>query len=291
MKRNIEYVELAGSKKEYLKSDGMKFIFVCVNYNSEEETKKYIDNVLQLDYCEEAFVIAVDNSPTDESFNQLNLFVKERDYSERQVALLRRDNRGYFQGLNDGILYAKELGFSEGYFIVGNNDIIFKKNFISALKSIKIDEKTLVLAPDIITNDGSHENPHVLQKMSFLRKLKYDFFFFDYRLAKLSQRIKNTDVRPFKPHDPIRKEIYMGIGALYVLTPYFFEHFEILSEEVFLYGEEAILTGQLQSVNARIMYEPSLVCYHNESSTTSKMESVSKYHIIQKSYKIYRKYL
>ena len=83
----------------------------------------------------------------------------------------------------------------------------------------------------------------------------------------------------------------MGIGALYILTPNFFKYFKKLTEEVFLYGEEAVFAGQIASVNGEIYYEPVLVCYHNESSTTSNIGSKSKYKIIQNSYKIYRKYL
>ena len=83
----------------------------------------------------------------------------------------------------------------------------------------------------------------------------------------------------------------MGIGALYVLTPNFFNHFDKLWEDVFLYGEEAILTGQVNSVNGKIWYEPSLKCNHDESASTSKIGTKKKYKIIQNSYKIYKKYL
>ena len=269
----------------------MKIPFICVNYNSEEETKKYITNVLQLSLTNNAFVIVIDNSPAENSFQILNSFVKQNRFNSEQVVVLKKENRGYFQGLNDGIIYAKSVGIDNSFYVVGNNDIIFKEDFIDELLKIELDSKTLVLAPDVITTEGSHENPHVVHKMSFLRKFKYEIYFSNYYLAKFLQKIRGSDDRPFKEYDPNRKEIYMGIGALYILTPNFFNHFEKLSEDVFLYGEEAILTGQISSVKGKIIYEPSLVCYHNESSTTSKMESKSKYKIIQKSYKIYKKYL
>lgn len=268
----------------------MKIPFICVNYNSEEETKKYIINVLQLQKAEVAIIIIVDNSPTDESSLKLKLFVEENNFDENQVVILKKENRGYFQGINDGIHYAKQSINEIFFFIVGNNDIIFESNFIVKLLNINVDIKTLVIAPDVVTSEGSHENPHVINKIGFLRKLKYDVYYLHYGLARYLAKIKSTD-RKFKPYDPIRKEIHMGIGALYVLTPNFFSYFEKLSEEVFLYGEEAILAGQINSVNGKIVYEPDLVCYHNESATTSKLESKIKYEIVRKSYKIYRKYL
>ena len=267
----------------------MKIPFICVNYNSEEETKKYIINVLQLEKAEVAIIIIVDNSPTDESFLKLKLFVEKNNFEENQVVILKKENKGYFQGLNEGILYALEIGCKNS-FIVGNNDIIFENSFIVKLLNIYIDEKTLVIAEDVISTEGSHENPHVINKIGFLRKLKYDVYYLHYGLAWCLAKIKSTD-RKYKSYDPIRKEIHMGIGALYVLTSNFFNYFETLSEEVFLYGEEAVLAGQINSVNGKIVYEPDLVCYHNESATTSKLDSKIKYEIVRKSYKIYRKYL
>ncbi|MDX8568442.1 glycosyltransferase [Elizabethkingia sp. HX XZB] len=265
--------------------------FICVNYNSEEETKKYIANICELEYADNAIVIVIDNSPTEESFSILQKYVKDENYSSEKVFIIKKENKGYFQGLNDGIEFVKQLNIKSSFFVIGNNDIIFNNDFINLLLNYNCEENVLVLAPDVITTEGSHENPHVINKMSFLRKLKYQIYFSNYYLAKVLNKLKDSNIRPFKEYDPIRKEVYMGIGALYILTPNFFKHFDKLNEEVFLYGEEAILAGQVHSANGKIMYEPSFVCHHNESSTTSKIELRSKYKIIQKSYKIYRKYL
>lgn len=83
----------------------------------------------------------------------------------------------------------------------------------------------------------------------------------------------------------------MGIGALYILTPHFFKHFDQLWDELFLYGEEAVFGKQIDSVNGKIVYEPKLKCHHNESATTSRMSSRHKYEVVRSSYKIYKKYL
>lgn len=267
----------------------MKIPFICVNYNSEEETIKYIDNIFTLDNSNVAFIIIVDNSPTLNSYEIIKTYI-EAHKLENTVTLIRCENKGYFHGLNIGIKEAKKNNKTLGYMVVGNNDILFEKNFIKNLIHNKYQDDVLVIAPDIITTEGSHENPHVLHKMSRLRILKYDLFFSNYYLGKFFRLLKPSE-RPMQKHDPIGKNIYMGIGALYVLTPTFFKHFSELWDYVFLYGEEAILTGQINSVNGKIFYDPSLICFHNESSTTGKMEKKSKYEIVQNSYKIYRKYL
>lgn len=268
----------------------MKIPFICVNYNTADETIKYIENVRTLEGSSDAVIVVVDNSPNEEDFARLVAFTDQNLYPKEEVVILRRENRGYFQGLNDGIAYAKQTGRCNSFFIVGNNDIVFKNDFITQLKQNAFDEEVFVLAPDIVTTEGSHENPHVIDRIGFLRKFKYDVYYSNYFLATVMSKIKSTE-RRYKPYDPERKIIHMGIGALYVLTPSFFKHFHQLWEDVFLYGEEAILAGQLQSKNGKILYEPSLICYHNESATTSKMESKAKYYIVKKSYKTYRKYL
>ncbi|WP_375604957.1 glycosyltransferase family 2 protein [Flavobacterium davisii] len=265
----------------------MNISFICVNYDSHEETKKYIKNVFELsDY---SFTIVVDNSPTNESCSILESFLKEENFLSR-AKILKRENRGYFQGLNDGLEVINKSDSLNSFVVVGNNDIIFESNFIDQLSKLKIEEDILIIAPDVITRDGIHENPHVINKMSFLRKLKYEIYFSNYYIAKLITLFYSAE-RKAKPFDPEAKSIYMGIGALYILTPNFFKYFDKLREDVFLYGEEAVLADQINSVGGKIWYEPSLKCYHNESSTTSKMDSKYKYNIIQKSYKIYKKYL
>lgn len=268
----------------------MKIPFICVNHNASHETMKYINNVRALNNNMDILIIIVDNSTSNTDFEQLQDFISKNNYQKDEVALLKKENRGYFQGLNEGIQYAKQLCTKNSFYIVGNNDITFKHNFLTELNKISLNENILVLAPDVITKAGSHENPHVIKKVGFLRKLKYDIYFSHFYIGKLLSKIKSTE-RRMKTYDPVRKEIHMGIGALYVLTPNFFNHFERLSDEVFLFGEEAILTGQVESVKGKILYEPNLVCYHNESFTTNRMEPRLKYSIIRKSYKKYRRYL
>lgn len=268
----------------------MKIPFICVNYSTSVETVKYINNVKSISDNNEAVIIVVDNSPSVDDFDIIRKFIEVNYKDDKNIVLIKRENKGYFQGLNDGILYAKELGLTNTFYVIGNNDIIFEDNFIFELKNMSFNENVLVIAPDIITNEGSHENPHVIEKMGFMRKFKYDVYYSHYLISKLMSKIKSTE-RRYNAFDPIGKEIHMGIGALYILTPNFFRFFDRLSEEVFLYGEEAILAGQINAVNGKILYEPALKCYHNESATTSQIKSKTKYEIVQKSYRKYRKYL
>lgn len=266
----------------------MKIAFICVNYNNSKVTINYILNVLAIKKTHHLKIIIVDNASEKQDTESLSKYIS--DLKNEDVILLKSDiNLGYFRGLNLGIKWALLNGYDQ-YQLVGNNDLEFFPDFLDILENLEIKSNELILAPDIITTEGIHENPHVINKMSSLRKLKYDIYFFNYYLAKIITKFYSAERKP-KSFDPERKYIHMGNGALYVLTPFFFHYFDKLWDDVFLYGEEAILAGQISSVEGKILYEPLLKCNHNESATTSKMESKYKYKIIQSSYKIYKKYL
>ncbi|MEO8234892.1 MAG: glycosyltransferase [Flavobacterium sp.] len=266
----------------------MKASFVCVNYNNSKVTQDYISNVLNIKNNHDVKIVVVDNASQNEDVNNLIDYIHK--LNNEHVILIRSEvNLGYFKGLNLGIKWSIENQYNQ-YQIVGNNDLVFFSDFLDTLESIAIKKAEMVLAPDVITIDGIHENPHVINKMPFLRKFKYKIYYSNYYVAKLINNFYSTE-RKYKAFDPERKYIHMGIGALYVLTPNFFQHFNALWDHVFLYGEEAILAGQMDSVAGKIVYEPSLKCNHNESATTSKMESKYKYEVIQRSYRIYKKYL
>ena len=266
----------------------MKIAFICVNYNNAAISISYIENVLKIKLNNDVKIIVVDNDSKDDDYRKLNSFINTL-HSSSVMLIKSSQNLGYFNGLNIGIKQALNDGYNE-YQIIGNNDIEFSPDFLEILSKIIVKENELVISPDVITNKGIHENPHVVERISFFRWLKHEIYFSSYYIAWLITRVYSAERKP-KTFDSQSKYIHMGIGALYILTPNFFLHFNELWDKVFLYGEEAILSGQIISVNGKILYEPTLRCYHNESATTSKLTSKSKYKITKESYKIYKKYL
>ncbi len=263
----------------------MKIAFICVNFNNHEVTLNYISNVLSVCNDHEVKIIVVDNAS-----EMGDIIALESGIENDEVILIKsRVNGGYFNGLNQGIAWAVNSGFKE-YLIIGNNDIEFENGFLEKLTNLPLMQDELVIAPDVITNTGIHENPHVIKRVSQIRKVMYAIYYSNYFIAQIIMAFYSNERKP-KPFDPVKKHIYMGIGALYILTPHFFKHFDKLWDYLFLYGEEAVFGAQIESVNGKIVYEPSLKCYHNESATTSKLMAKSKYEIVRRSYRIYKKYL
>lgn len=265
-------------------------VFICVNYHGFEETQKYILNIHSLKSELKLYVIVVDNSNTDDDYLKLNKFIRDEELNYN-TKIIRSNNNGYFQGLNKGLDFIKENNYNPLYYVIGNNDITFDEDFVEILCKMQLQKNELIFAPDVITNNGSHENPHVKKRIGKIKKMTFDIYYSNYYIARFINLFYKTNNRKFKSYDPFRQEVYMAIGAIYILTQNFFIFFDRLWEKVFLYGEEAILAGQVNSVNGKIIYEPKLKCFHNESSTTSRINNKDKYKIVQNSYRIYREYL
>jgi GT2 family glycosyltransferase len=85
--------------------------------------------------------------------------------------------------------------------------------------------------------------------------------------------------------------IKRGIGACYVLTPRFFDHHKKLDDRVFLWGEEALLSNQVESVGGCTLYDPEIKITHCESASVRFIEKRARYEIVKASYKIYKKFL
>jgi GT2 family glycosyltransferase len=268
--------------------------FIAVNFNSAEFTRKYIESIAGLDPSSfRARVTIVDNASNPEDREKLARACAGRE----DVRLVwNTENMGYFRALNVGIAGVdRPGGETEGpLFVIGNNDLVFRHDFLTGLEKIRYDENTLVLAPDVVTSDGYHQNPHCRTRLSRLRKLGLRLYFLNYYFGKaiywLRKRMntyggeKGQDYRT-------AQYIHMGIGACYVLTDNFFRKIEKLDDRVFLYGEEALLSNQVHSRGGKILYDPGIVVFHAESKTVSKYPGREIYEISRESYKVYAPYL
>jgi GT2 family glycosyltransferase len=279
-----------------VKTESDHAVFITVNYNNVAYTLKYIDSILnQRVSGTEPEIIIVDNNSNRNDMTQLDTI------KAKNVRILKNDqNLGYFKALNIGIAFAMDnlvnkAPCTRNHIVVSNNDVEFDSRFMGRLSEMEYSGDTLAVAPNVISSDGYNENPHCIRRLSRLRKLGYRVYVSNYYLGKalywFVQKLKN--IRGPRKNDQagIPQFIYMGIGACYILTEHFFRHFSRLDDRVFLWGEEALLAGQIASVGGRIWYEPGLVLHHKESSTVSRVPSRQAYDIWKESFRIYSKYL
>lgn len=270
-----------------------KFVFIAVNYNGSNFTIDYIRSINNLGILEsdEIRIIIVDNNSESKDLEKL----EEYCISKKNVDLIKSNtNLGYFKGLNQGI--KKVTVDNNTFLIIGNNDLTFDINFIVNLKKIEYDESVLVIAPNIITREGRKQNPHVISRVSSIEKFKARLYFSNYYVGQafrlINQSIKRFRKKPTEiKNNYTQMKIKRGIGACYILTPNFTKNFDGLDDRVFMWGEEALLSNQVESDGGTTLYDPSIIVCHHESASVSSIQSKKRYYMIKESYKVYKKYL
>ncbi len=270
----------------------MKIGFVFTNYNNSHYTRDVIHSITLSKYYVDSYIVVVDNKSETDEIELLKII--ERDYPSVKI-IYNEENSGYFKGLNIGIEYLREKYSELNHLVIGNNDLFFPPDFIDTLYSNRsLFEKFPVISPDLLTLDGVHQNPHVIDKISKKREIIYDLYYSNYFLsvvigyiAKITKRFTDRlDEEQFE----IAQTIHQGYGACYILGPLFFEHFSLLWAPTFLMGEEFFLSKQLEKNGMKVYYEPSIKVNHHDHATMGKLPSKKLWKISKDSHKIYRKY-
>jgi len=190
----------------------MKIGFVFTNYNNSHYTRQVIHSISLNENWDQAQIVIVDNRSEPEDVELLKS-IKE-DYPSVEL-ILNQENSGYFKGLNIGINYLRVQFPTMNYIVIGNNDLVFPVDFISKVANKKIIfDQYAVISPDLITLDGVHQNPHVIEKISKTREIIYDLYYANYTLSLAIGFIANftkkfTDMKDELQYE-VAQTIYQG---------------------------------------------------------------------------------
>jgi GT2 family glycosyltransferase len=276
-----------------------RYNFICVNYNGSNFTKSLLESLEVMEIPIECAIrlIVVDNkSHPDDKLTLEKISSSIVDL----VVIENKENIGYFPALNVGITFAKSDESEK--IIIGNNDLTYSKDFLTVLEVRNFSEEVLVISPDVLTLDGYHQNPLSNKRLTrleiFVERLYYSNYYIS-RFMILTKRLMKKILtfalfsQDYAENVFVENEmpILRGIGACYVLTDHFFKKFTLLDDRVFLWGEEALLSNQVRTVNGVILYVPSLLVHHCESGSVKKLLTRERYEIVRKSFKVYKEYL
>ena len=271
----------------------MNIYFIAVNYNGFQFTCDYIESIrsLQSDVDDSINIIIVDNGSKEDEYSNLLSHCSDIE----SVQLIRLDiNVGYFKGLNEGIIKVNKD--KNTVLVVGNNDLTFDAEFLTKYKKISYTDDVLIIAPNIVTKDGRMQNPHVIDKVSWLEIFKCKIYYSNYFIGQTFKFV-NSYIKKFTSNkinltnNYPQMKIKRGIGACYIMTSHFFDNFEKLDDKVFLWGEEVLLSTQIEGVSGAMLYDPSIKITHHESASVTKIASKKRYQINKASYGIYKNYL
>jgi GT2 family glycosyltransferase len=275
----------------------VKVGFVCTNYNNSSFTREAIASLRAGTRWQDVEVVVVDNRSREEEVAALRAMT---DGVANVTLILNPENVGYFPGLNIGIRHLRQAHPEIEHVVVGNNDLVFPPDFVEKVqRSQDLFDRWAVIAPDLVTLDGSHQNPHVLYPFGPLRWLLWELYYLSYpgalfmlktakALGKMAMRTERApDSELFKTPRPI----LMGIGACYLLGPLFFRHFEGLCAPTFLMAEEAFLSEQLKTVGQQPYYDPRFSISHHDHGTMDTLPGRWVWNVSRDGYRMYRRYL
>lgn len=270
----------------------MKLGYVCTNFNNSSFTVAAATTLLA-NVGHEISIVVVDNG-SDEA-NQTVL----RELAAAQPAIhviFSAENVGYFRGLNLGIRHLRATAPAIAWMVVGNNDLEFPSDFGDRLQgSAARWQGAAVVSPDIVTLDGSHQNPHVISHISKFRELMYDVYFSNYYVGLLTQKLamsfRRLSDRSDEEQWEVAQPIYQGHGSCYLLGPAFFKHFTELWAPTFLMSEEYFLAKQLMDVGQKVYYDPAVRVIHHWHGSLEKLPSRRRWELSRAAHGEYRKHV
>lgn len=272
----------------------MKIGYICTNYNNSQFTVDAVNSLVKsAGSSSQLKIIVVDNSSSADQQLVLRNLAKNHECVD---LIFNENNIGYFPGLNVGIRKIREAYPDFEIVVIGNNDLIFPEDFCEKVygnSSLFVNHP--VISPDVVTLDGEHQNPHVIESISKFREFIYDLYHLNYYLAqfiiwfaRFSRKISDrTDEKQHKFAQPI----YQGHGSCYLIGPRFFECFGEFWAPTFLMGEEFFLSKQLAEKKERVQYFPGIKITHCCHGSLRSVPSRKLWKFSKEAHKEYRKYV
>ena len=271
----------------------MRVGFVFTNYNNSGFTREAVRSISENPGWDPGCVVVVDNRSEAGDIEALRRI--QADFPGIHL-VLNAENVGYFRGLNLGIEHLTREHEDVEHVVVGNNDLEFPPGFLEGMaRNRAVLDAHAVVSPDLVTLDGVHQNPHVVDAISRRREMVYDLYYANYWLAVLIRFVarvtrKVTERKDYDHHE-VAREIYQGYGACYILGPRFFREFGRLWAPTFLMGEEYFLSKQLEEKGQKVYYEPAIQVRHHDHATMGKVPSRKMWEIARDAHKVYRQYV
>lgn len=270
---------------------------VVLNFRTYFDTKCFLSSIYNLSKRESLNVYVVDN---DSNASQLEELKEECAHFNFNIKYLSSSNNlGFANGMNIGIKSARSDGCD--YIICANSDIVLPQDFSfykliePALKNLNIG----MVGPLIKNLDGANQNPlyvedpfpstlkikflkaffltPILGKWLFFNKSKFTLFFklFNVRADKKMQKTSSDNICTLH-------------GSFFALTPKYFDFYDGLDSNTFLYVEELILSKRLKAHGMIPLLNRDLTVVHKEDSATNSLfhsESDKNKFILTENYK------
>lgn len=261
-------------------------LVICVNYNNDDETASFIEQLLKQDNFYNGRIILVNNG------DKINKLLADLCSNQQRIRFYQADkNLGYFGGAWWGLKqYLEEFPMPE-WIIVSNTDIHFPDlNFFEKLIRYHSSQPPAVVAPDIMmqSSDGGllvKQNPHLKYRPSRFRMLSYKLIYKFYLLGLMYEtacRIKmQVGASLFNGKSMMNsrneferyEEIYAPMGAFIIFNRKYFDVGGTLYHGCLLFGEEISVAETVYKRRLNVLYDARLRVIHSGHGTTSMIKS------------------
>lgn len=261
--------------------NNMQIAFVILHYQNIDVTIDSIKHLKKLQEIEKHKIIVVDNdSPNNSGDILLDMYKND----ENIIYIHSPKNEGFAQGNNIGYRYAKN-NIHADIIIVMNSDVNIKdKAFIVKLVSyVKKYSEISIIAPDIVTKNGFHQNPYLKNAIStrdqkkIIVKKKIGFIL--YSIPVLGKILINRkSVKEFQPYhrekiSSVQEKIVPHGACVIYLPKWVYEENQAFIEGTFLFVEEELLFDYCNLKKHNIIYEPQFVVFHMEDASQDSINS------------------
>lgn len=248
----------------------MKTVFVILHYCLPEVTKDCVQSLLSLDGDKE--IVIVDNASPDGSGTLLKALYSNED---RVNVLLNRINGGFADGNNIGYLFAKKH-FHPDCIVVLNNDTLIKDvDFINKIFADEMNSQYHIVAPDVLTIQGVHQNPYREMCMDSklvrkkYKKEKIKSLLYSVPLLYRLKPVKSVCLDPNERWMERRENIVPHGSAIIFMSKWIQNEDFAFYPGTFMYFEEDLLYYYAKEKKYKILYEPSLQVCHLEDMSTN----------------------
>ena len=193
------------------------------------------------------------------------------------------ENLGFARGNNIGFKYIKDNYNAKFIALINNDTYLIQNNFYEMINKEYLYSNFDVLGPKILLPDG---NVNPIQKElityselnRFVIKYKLKYLFTLIYLGNIYEKIKDWIKKIFSIKtkklyytDGVdeRHENIVLHGAFLIFSKGYIDVFDGLNDKTFLYMEEKILAATLRKYNMKSVYNPNIVIFHNEDSSTN----------------------
>lgn len=268
-----------------------KVSVVVVNFKQLEYLKAFIDslNILFVYNSYDVELIIVDNSGEvdQQEVQGDNLF---------SVTVLKKGNIGYLKGLVEGMKYSQKN--NPDVFILCNPDIVFETSITK--KDFEIIKANGIVAPYVYDLSGVSQNPNRKNRMSKTEQLIWSVMTISYEVYSSISLIKEGLKNIIKASKAVKKapkesidsfEIYLPHGCCMFVDSGLAEKANLFDEDIFLWGEEAVIAGKCRENGGRVWFQSSIKVKHFSHTSTGFISEREKFNIWKQSFQVYRRYL